>query len=331
MKRRRSKKSLTEPRPSALRQKDIRRFELLGGAAVASAGILVVVMFLAASLQPYTLKIGQHAAVISAALVKLVNGDRVESGFAALTLSPRLTAVAQAKADDMAKGSYFAHTSPDGKDPWYWFAQEGYAFQYAGENLAVDFSDSIDVEQAWMNSPAHRKNILDPHYTQIGIATAVGEFEGRRTVFVVQAFGAPAPAQETIAASYVPNDPQTLALAAAETQAETTATRVLGAETETSAAPPETIGGDSLARSSIAQMISSPKNTLRYSYYLLGLFILLALAYRTRFEMKKHHIRHATAAGGLILLMGLLFIVAEYMIFTSPTISETSASIARSL
>ena len=47
---------------------------------------------------------------------------------------------AQAKADDMATKGYFAHTSPDGKNSWYWFKQAGYTFTYAGENLALDFS-----------------------------------------------------------------------------------------------------------------------------------------------------------------------------------------------
>jgi hypothetical protein len=40
----------------------------------------------------------------------------------------------------------------------------GYAFQYAGENLAVNFTESTDVDQAWMNSPDHRSNILNKIY-----------------------------------------------------------------------------------------------------------------------------------------------------------------------
>ena len=48
-----------------------------------------------------------------------------------------LSAADDEKADDMAAKSYFAHTSPEGIDPWHWFAQVGYKFTYAGENLAV--------------------------------------------------------------------------------------------------------------------------------------------------------------------------------------------------
>jgi len=47
-------------------------------------------------------------------------------------------------------------------------------FTYAGENLAVDFSDSQDVTTAWLNSPEHRANIMDTHFTQFGIAIATG-------------------------------------------------------------------------------------------------------------------------------------------------------------
>ncbi len=298
----------------------------MSGTAVAAAGLLVVVMFVAASIQPYSLRIGQNAAVIAAVLIDLANGDRAEAGLAMLSVSPRLMAVAQQKADDMAARSYFAHVSPDGKDPWYWFEREEYAFVHAGENLAVDFSDSIDVERAWMNSPLHRKNILDPRYTEIGIATAVGTYEGQETVFVVQVFATPVAAavQPAIVASEVPADPELLATAS--TGAEPDEVRVLGVERDL-ADERATASAPSIPTDTpLSMLVSSPKNMLRYSYYILGFFILVALAYTTRFEMKKHHIRHASAAGGLILLMGLLFIAADKFFFTHPVILDAGAA-----
>jgi hypothetical protein len=105
-----------------------------------------------------------------------------------------LTVAAQDKANDEATKGYFAHTSPQGLTPWYWFQQVGYNFDYAGENLAVNFSDSEDVTTAWMNSPEHRANILNTDFTQIGIAAAQGVYEGEPTTFVVEEFGTPAPA-----------------------------------------------------------------------------------------------------------------------------------------
>lgn len=130
-------------------------------------------------------------AVISRTLVELTNTSRSERQVPTLTPNTTLEYAAQLKANDMAQFGYFAHNSPQGKNPWYWFTRAGYDYVYAGENLAVNFSDSNEVGQAWMNSPAHRDNILNGKYTEIGIATAQGVYEGRPTTFVVQMFGRP--------------------------------------------------------------------------------------------------------------------------------------------
>lgn len=127
------------------------------------------------------------------ALVDETNQSRVTNDLPELQVSPLLQEAAQEKANDMATKGYFAHTSPQGLTPWYWFEQVGYNFDYAGENLAVNFSDSQDVTNAWMNSPEHRANILSADFTQIGIATAQGIYEGEPTTFVVEEFGTPAP------------------------------------------------------------------------------------------------------------------------------------------
>lgn len=133
------------------------------------------------------------------ALIDGTNQNRVTNGLPDLQVSPLLQAAAQAKANDEASKGYFAHTSPQGLTPWYWFQQVGYNFDYAGENLAVNFSDSRDVTTAWMNSPEHRANILNTNFTQIGIAAAQGIYNGQPTTFVVEEFGTPAPAAAPVA------------------------------------------------------------------------------------------------------------------------------------
>lgn len=132
-----------------------------------------------------------YAAVIAAVLIDQTNEERQESGLNMLVPSALLTASAQLKSDDMARGNYFAHTSPEGLSPWYWFEQAGYKFNYAGENLAVNFRDSGSVTRAWMNSPSHRANIANDNFTEIGIATASGRYKSRNTTFVTQHFGQP--------------------------------------------------------------------------------------------------------------------------------------------
>lgn len=141
------------------------------------------------------------AAVISSAIVDLTNTDRQNNELHYLAVNPVLERAAQLKADDMAKKGYFAHNSPEGLTPWHWFKEAGYNFVYAGENLAVRFNDSVDVERAWMNSPGHRANILNTHFTEIGVAVAQGTFEGQTVIFVVQEFGAPAPSWTKFPAS----------------------------------------------------------------------------------------------------------------------------------
>jgi uncharacterized protein YkwD len=131
------------------------------------------------------------AAVYSSALVDLANGERRTATLGELKVNPLLEKAAALKAEDMATKSYFAHYSPEGVSPWYWMRQAGYNYLYAGENLAIDFSDSIDVSRAWMNSPTHRANVLNGHYTEIGIAVRQGTYQGRPTTFVVEMFGSP--------------------------------------------------------------------------------------------------------------------------------------------
>ena len=131
------------------------------------------------------------AEVRSAFLIDLANEERTEAELPTLTRNPLLTQAATLKAQHMVENGYFDHTSPEGVAPWDWFDAVGYDYAYAGENLAIHFFDSERVHEAWMNSPTHRANILQDKFTEIGIATARGEFNGHTTTFVVQMFGRP--------------------------------------------------------------------------------------------------------------------------------------------
>lgn len=132
------------------------------------------------------------SAIYASVLVNLTNKERAINKVGELKLNELLVKAAQMKADDMASKGYFAHNSPDGKTPWYWFEQAGYIYRYAGENLAVNFRDSEEVQRAWVNSRGHFLNIINPKYTEIGIATSTGTYKGREAIFVVQMFGTPA-------------------------------------------------------------------------------------------------------------------------------------------
>lgn len=193
------------------------------------------------------------ASVLPSVVTALTNEDRATHNLSVLTPDSQLTQAAQMKAEDMAKKGYFAHVSPEGKTPWYWLDQVKYPYSYAGENLAVDFNDSKEVEEAWMASPTHRANIVKPQYTRIGIGVAKGVFEGSETTFVVQFFATPKKGIEL---------PGETTLASGEQDAQ-----VLGAST-----------GPISVSQFFARVAASPISTTAYVLLgLAGLFALLLL------------------------------------------------------
>ena len=56
----------------------------------------------------------------------------------------------------------------------------------------MNFTEAENVEQAWMDSPSHKANILNKDFEEIGIGIAQGQYSGKNTIFVVQMFGVPA-------------------------------------------------------------------------------------------------------------------------------------------
>ncbi len=89
----------------------------------------------------------------------------------------------------MVENNYFEHFSPSGTTPWDFIESAGYNYQLAGENLAMDFSTNEGVNRAWLNSPSHAKNILNPDFKNIGVAVIEGQLEGHETTLIVQMFG----------------------------------------------------------------------------------------------------------------------------------------------
>ena len=138
------------------------------------------------------------ADITKSTLENLVNQTRQADGLAPLIENQKLNEAAQLKAENMVQNQYFNHTSPSGISPWFWFAKAGYNYKYAGENLAIGFFDSKEVYDAWLNSPSHKANILNPNYKEIGTAVLNG-FGQNNTIVVVQEFGSQLPAKiETV-------------------------------------------------------------------------------------------------------------------------------------
>ncbi|MDD5147085.1 MAG: CAP domain-containing protein [Candidatus Daviesbacteria bacterium] len=122
-------------------------------------------------------------------LIELTNVERQKAGFSPVLENDALNKAAALKAQNMFQENYWAHFSPSGKTPWDFMLGTGYKFTFAGENLAKNFYQSDDVVKAWMASPTHRDNLLNPKYKDIGIAVVDGVLNGQKTTLVVQEFG----------------------------------------------------------------------------------------------------------------------------------------------
>lgn len=136
--------------------------------------------------------LGDTAKISPSGLLAQTNQVRDGANEAQLVLSADLNKAAQLKAYDMLADQYWAHTAPDGTEPWAWFDEVGYSYMAAGENLAKDFTTDKGVVAAWMNSKEHRENVLNAGYSEVGFGVVDGILEGKETKLVVALYGSPA-------------------------------------------------------------------------------------------------------------------------------------------
>lgn len=111
-------------------------------------------------------------------VLNLINIERQKEGLSELKASSELQEVAKLKAEDLVNNNYFSHTSPILGTPFEMLKNEGVMYKYAGENLAGN-ETGVKAVKAWMNSPAHKDNILDSDYEYTGIAVVDSEVYGK--------------------------------------------------------------------------------------------------------------------------------------------------------
>jgi uncharacterized protein YkwD len=129
-----------------------------------------------------------------AALLAEMNRARTARGIPPLAHDPRLAELARAHSHDMATGGYFDHVGPDGRAPADRARDAGYAFRRIAENLytasgtAADQDFAARAVRAWLESPGHRANMLNPELTHGG----VGIVRRDNTALVTALFATPA-------------------------------------------------------------------------------------------------------------------------------------------
>lgn len=133
---------------------------------------------------PYTVANPRPRPDLEMRMLELVNKERVAAGLKPLAPDPELTAVARRHSTDMFARGYFAHDTPEGRDPFDRIREAHVRFVTAGENLAL--APTVEVaHRGLMNSPGHRANILHPQFGRLGIGIMDG---GIRGLMVTQNF-----------------------------------------------------------------------------------------------------------------------------------------------
>ncbi|WP_175482706.1 CAP domain-containing protein [Actinokineospora iranica] len=121
-------------------------------------------------------------------VIHLTNKHRAAVGCGALTANPALMSAAKRHADQMARHDHFSHNGVRGEDPGHRISAAGYPAQKWAENIAYAQTTPRAVVAAWMNSPAHRVNMLDCALTDIGVGRSLNS---KKQVYWAQDFGTP--------------------------------------------------------------------------------------------------------------------------------------------
>lgn len=138
---------------------------------------------------------------LSGQVVAAVNRVRLAHGLRELTQAAGLKAAALQHSMEMGRDGYFAHESHDGTSFWKrllaFYPSGASRCWSAGENLVYSAA-GLSADQAvqlWMNSPEHRRNLLDPQWHQLGVAAvevvgAGGVYGGQTVTVITNDFGA---------------------------------------------------------------------------------------------------------------------------------------------
>ena len=108
---------------------------------------------------------------------------------APLARSAALERAAIARAGDLATSGELTHRGRDGSGPAERVSRENYAWSSVAENLAADASSAEQVVDGWLRSPSHCANLMNPKFTDMGIAYVVTD-RGASGIYWVQVFAA---------------------------------------------------------------------------------------------------------------------------------------------
>jgi len=101
-------------------------------------------------------------------VLKLVNKERMKRNNTPLSMFSKLQNATDIRVKELVK--YFSHYRPNGEIAFTVLDETKVKnYNYAGENIASGQVSAERVMTGWMNSPGHKKNILNSNYTHIGV------------------------------------------------------------------------------------------------------------------------------------------------------------------
>lgn len=134
----------------------------------------------APNFDPPPLRVGERELVNAASerqILDLVNVSRYRYKLPPLQWNERAADVARKHSMDMEGNNFFDHISATtGSNPFDRMKSASLAYSMAGENIAAGYTDAIEVHEGWMNSPGHRKNVLEKGFTQLGVGVYTDYF-----------------------------------------------------------------------------------------------------------------------------------------------------------
>jgi len=155
--------------PASARTRSRRRRKVLG-----VVGVLLATFTLSGLLTAC-----ESTALDRAAVIDRINASRSENGLATLRENLTLDLKADAWAGRLRDECRIFHSNLADGAPQEW--------RKLGENVGRGGSND-QIHTAYLNSPGHRANILDPSFNQVGAGAVWGDCNGARTLFTVQVF-----------------------------------------------------------------------------------------------------------------------------------------------
>lgn len=121
---------------------------------------------------PHACPISAETTEAGAPGLSALNAARTGAGLSPMTLSSRLTQVAQDHSCDQAVNLKMGHVGSDGADLRKRLDRGGVSGNAWAENVGMGQRNVEEMVAGWMNSPGHRANILNPRYGTVGLAVS---------------------------------------------------------------------------------------------------------------------------------------------------------------